>query len=323
MSPHSEKPCVCLLTPVYNEEDNLQRYEEEVKKVLLSSKVYNFKILLIDDGSKDRSWQLIREICSRDSRFTGIRLSRNFGSHIALSAGLDQVEGDAIGILACDLQDPPEVILRFLEKWRAGAKIVWGRRQTRDDGFFRVLASNTFFRLIRRYAMPHGSKFTTGSFLLMDRQVAKCFRSFEESNRITFALVAWTGFDQEVVNYHRNPRIAGISGWSFGRMLKTMYDAFIGFSFMPVKIMTMTGISAFLITFILSMYLLICWFMKQTIPGWTSQMLVLAFFFGVQFLLMGLMGEYLFRIYAEVIRRPLYFVSDKISSDGRDKNDAS
>ncbi len=304
-------PVVTILTPVFNEEQNLPIYEKAVTGILQSRKDYNFSFLFIDDGSSDRSWEIIREICSRNRHFSGIRLSRNYGSHTALSAGFANAKGDAIATLACDLQDPPEVILEFLEKWRSGIKIVWGRRLNREDDAWRILASNLFFKLIRRFAMPKGSKFTTGSFLLIDKQVAECFCRFHEHNRITFALVAWTGFEQAVVDYNRKKRMSGVSGWNFSKMIKTMYDAFIGFSYLPIRLMTLSGIFFSTLTIPMTLYLFFSWLRGNTLPGWTSLMVILAFFFGVQFLLMAISGEYLYRIYAEVVHRPLYFISER------------
>jgi len=321
MHNNAARKIIAILTPVYNEEMNLQLYEKAVREILFTNGSYDFKVLFIDDGSSDGSWRKITEICSRDARFKGIRLSRNYGSHIALSAGFAHLKADAVCILACDLQDPPEILLEFIEKWEKGAKIVWGKRRTRRDGFFRKAASGLFFRLIRRYAMPRGSMFTTGSFLLVDRTVAECLRLFGEQNRITFALVAWTGFDQEVVVYDRRQRVAGQSGWTFSKMLKTMYDAFFGFSFVPIRIMTIIGVSVFFFSIIFAAYLVVCWYVRHPVPGYTSNMVVITFFFGIQFLLMGLVGEYLYRIYSEVVRRPLYFISEKTETGNSYESD--
>jgi hypothetical protein len=212
--------------------------------------------------------------------------------------------------LACDLQDPPEVILEFLERWKKGVKIVWGRRRSRQDGLLRMFFSRVFFELLSRFAMPRESKFSTGSFLLADQKVVRCFNQFQERNRITFAIVAWTGFDQDVVEYDRKVRQSGRSKWNFSKMIKTMYDAFIGFSVLPVRAMTVLGICVSVLTMGFLVYLILTWVLGHPAPGWTSQMLAISFFFGVQFLLMGITGEYLYRIYAEVVGRPLYFVSE-------------
>jgi dolichol-phosphate mannosyltransferase len=296
---------------VYNEEASLLRFEEAVARVLLARPDYDFRVLFIDDGSSDRSWEMIRAACAREPRCRGVRLSRNFGPHIALSAGLADADADCVAILACDLQDPPEAVLQLLERWRAGAKVVWGKRRTRQDARWRVAAGAVFHGLLRRFAMPRGSKFTTGSFLLIDRQVVECVRRFREHNRITFALVAWTGFDQAVVEYDRAARVAGKSGWSLSRMVKSTYDAFVGFSHLPIRLMTLLGGAAFLAAVGLSIYLVLGWLTGNPRPGWTSIMLGVSFFFGIQFLLMGISGEYLYRIYTEVVRRPLYFVSER------------
>jgi len=304
-------PRVTLLTPVYNEEASLGNFELRVREVLFSRKEYDFEVLFIDDGSRDSSWSIIESLARREPRFKGIRLSRNYGSHIAISAGFANAQGDAVGILACDLQDPPEVILAFIEKWRAGAQIVWGRRRARKDRYWRVLTSRVFFGLLKRHAMPRDSQFTTGSFLLVDRHVAACFCDFQEHNRITFALIAWTGFEQAVVEYDRQPRLTGTSGWTFSKMLKAMYDAFIGFSTLPIRLMTVLGLCTSLVTFPFSIYILVRRIVGNPLRGYTSIMLVITLLFGLQFLLMGIVGEYLYRIYAEVVRRPLYFISRK------------
>jgi len=305
------RPSVTVITPVFNEEASLDAYAREVTTVLLNDTDFDFQVLLIDDGSSDHSWATIQRLSAADARIQGVRLSRNYGAHVALSAGFAQATGDAVATLACDLQDPPGTVLEFARRWQEGAQIVWGHRRTRADAWWRAATSRAFERLIRRYAMPEGSRFTVGSFLLVDRRVADCFRQFHEHNRVTFALVAWTGFSQEVVEYDRGERRSGVSGWTWRRMLTTMYDTFIGFSFLPIRVMTLTGVLLALLTLPIAAYLIGGYVTGDTFPGWTSVMLALTLFFGLQFFLMGIVGEYLYRIYAEVVRRPLYFVSDR------------
>jgi glycosyltransferase involved in cell wall biosynthesis len=307
-----QRALVVVVTPVFNEEEGLERYAEDVTRVLLENKETEFRVILVDDGSSDHSWEVISDICARDPRFRGVRLSRNFGSHVALSAGFAHVdpEASAAATLACDLQDPPETILEFVEKWREGADIVWGERLSRQDSGWKVMTSKLFNRALTKHAMPRGSKFTTGSFLLVDRVVLDCFNQFKEHNRITFALVAWTGFDQVRVPYHRVARTTGTSGWSFPKMLKSMYDAFIGLSTLPIRVMKWAAAIALLIAVILMIYTIALATLTRTdAPGWASQMLVLAGFFAVQFTLMAIVGEYLNRIYTESMRRPFFFVS--------------
>jgi dolichol-phosphate mannosyltransferase len=317
----SERPArVTVVTPVYDEAAGLDAYEAAVTDVLLSRTDVDFTVLLVDDGSSDGSWPAIRELCARDPRFRAVRLSRNFGSHTALAAGFDHVDDDAgaVATLAADLQDPPETVLAFVEEWRRGAHIVWGERTVRGDARWRRAASRLFQGLLRRFAMPKGSRFTTGSFFLMDRVVLEAVRRFEEANRITFALVAWTGFDQARVPYERRERRSGVSGWSFGSMLRALYDAFISFSTLPIRVMTWVAIASVLVTLGLAGYFLAVGLTGTSAPGWASQMLLLSLFFGIQFWLLATLGEYLTRIHREAARRPLYFVSDRTGADGGD-----
>lgn len=300
-----------VITPVFNEEDALPPYVEAVRNALLTRTDIAFDVLFVDDGSTDRSWELIERTCAADTRFRGLRLSRNFGAHIALCAGFDAAQADAVAILACDLQDPPGTVLEFVNKWKAGADIVWGHRRERDDLLWRRLVSRLFGAAIRRYAMPRGSRFTTGSFLLADRKVVEAVQRMREHSRITFALVAWTGFRQEIVQYDRQRRRAGKSGWTFWRMVLAMYDAFVGFSVLPIRLTTALGIAISLLNVPLAIFLLANWWTGNPLPGYTPVMLVLTVFFGMQFLLMGLIGEYLYRIYLEAMQRPLYFVADR------------
>jgi glycosyltransferase involved in cell wall biosynthesis len=304
-------PLVTIITPVLNEEASLEAYRDEVSRSLFSSTDVNYEVLFIDDGSTDRSWEIIERFCEESPRFHGLRLSRNFGSHTALSAGIDHARGDAVATLACDLQDPPETVAAFVEKWRAGAQIVWGRRRTRTETHLRVWMADCFAWLLRTQAMPRGSKFSTGSFLLIDRTVVDCFRQFREHNRITFALVAWTGFRQEVVLYDRRSRNAGVSGWSFGRMIRAMYDTFIGFSDLLPRFMTILGATIFLMNIPIVLYLIIDYALSRPFPGWTGLMVTLCFFFGIVCLMLGVMSEYLHRIYLETTGRPLYFVAQR------------
>jgi dolichol-phosphate mannosyltransferase len=305
---HQGRPRVTIVTPVFNEQESLAAYEERVRSTLLDLPGYDVSIVLVDDGSSDRSWEMIADMCRRDARIRGLRLSRNFGSHAALAAGLHHATGDAIAILACDLQDPPEVVLQFLDQWRAGFQIVWGRRRTRADSGWRIWASKSFDFLTRRYAMPAGSKYTTGSFLLMDRRVLECYRQFHERRRVTFALVAWTGFRQAVVDYDRQARQQGQSAWKLKHLVAAAYDTFLGFSKVPFGFMTAIGAGMFCLSIPVCCYLLWCYVVGNPQPGWTSLMMALVMFFGLQFMFMSVLGEYLSRIYCEAVGRPIYFV---------------
>jgi dolichol-phosphate mannosyltransferase len=250
------RPTVQLLTPLYNEEKSFDVYVEAVERVLISRPDVEYRCLLVDDGSSDRTWELIQQQCDASPRFRGLRLSRNFGAHTAETAGLDFCDADAVVILSADLQDPPEAVLTFVEAWRQGADVVFGRRRMREDSRWRILGSKVFEALLRRFAMPKGSKFATGGFLLMDRKVVECVRQMREANRLIFGLVAWTGFRQAVVEYDRRRRVAGRSAWSIGRMVKSMYDGLIGFSATIPRAVTILGAFFSLIGFIAALHFL-------------------------------------------------------------------
>ena len=315
MSSTTPRPRIDIITAAFNEEETLLLYEQKVKESLFTHPEFEFKVLLVDDGSEDRTWKIMSEMCARDARFTALRLSRNFGAHVAESAALACVQGDAAVMLAADLQDPPEVILRFIEAWREGAKIVWGKRRTRDDALWRRLASNFFSFIALRFALPPGSKMTSGGFMLLDRQVVHCVRQYQERNRRMVSLVAWTGFDQAVIEYDRKARIAGHPGWTFWKMIRSAYDILIGFSQLPARVMTLIGVTVFLVSVLLGVFIIFNWWFGHPLLGWSSMLLVMLSLFGLQFLMLGLVGEYLFRIYTESVQRPLYFISETVGHD--------
>lgn len=307
-------PHVTIITPVFNEEASLEAFRAEVSRCLFESPTVYYEVLFIDDGSTDRSWEIIERFCEESERFRALRLSRNFGSHTAVTAGIDFATGDAIATLACDLQDPPETVCAFVDKWRGGAQIVWGRRRSRAEKRLRVWTASLFAWLVRTQAMPKGSKFSTGSFLLIDRRVADCFRQFREHNRVIFALIAWTGFKQDVVTYEQRARRAGVSSWNFGRMVKAMYDTLIGFSTLLPRFITLLGAAIFLMNIPFALFLIADYVFSRPIPGWTGLMVTLCFFFGVVCLMLGIMSEYLHRIYIETTGRPLYFISQEVGA---------
>lgn len=292
-----------------------------MKEVLLSNPDIVFRVLFVDDGSTDRSWEMIESICARSPHFSALRLSRNFGAHVAITAGIDHADGDAVVTLACDLQDPPETVLEFIERWRRGARIVWGTRRSRAESRGRILVNKVFSFLLRRYAMPDGSKFVTGSFLLLDRTVVAAFRRFGERNRITFALVAWTGFEQDVVLYDRRARTVGVSGWTLAKTLKAVYDTFIGFSVLPARLITLLGMMTFGLSIAAVIYLVIAYLVGNVLPGWTGVMVTMTLMFGLLFMMIGLMGEYMHRIFIETTNRPLYFVSQMAGVEDDSRRD--
>jgi dolichol-phosphate mannosyltransferase len=233
---------------------------------------------------------------------------------VALAAGFDHVAKDAdlIATLACDLQDPPETILEFVQEWRKGASIVWGARRSRSDSHWRRAASRMLEIGLRRYAMPRDSRFQTGSFFLIERIVLDSVRQFREQARVTFALVAWTGFDQATVDYDRRMRTGGRSGWTVAQMLNTAYDVFIGFSPIPAKVLTAFGFVMLVTSIVAVFYLVFSWLVQDVQVGWTGLMATMTLCFGLLFVMIGISFEYLYRIFVEAKDRPLYFVSQQV-----------
>lgn len=309
-------PVLTVVTPVYNEIGILEQYYREVSRTLLSRTDIEARVLFVDDGSSDGSWAKLEEFAGRSDRFSALRLSRNFGAHVALTAAMDHVpsSADIVATLACDLQDPPETIIDFVSEWRKGSDVVWGARKSRSDAGWRQVASKALEALLRRYAMPRNSKFQTGSFLLIDRRVVDAFCRFREHARSTFAIVAWTGFDQAVVYYDRRPRSSGRSGWSFGKMLNSAYDVFMSFSLMPAKMFAAFGIFMSVLSFAGDVYLFVDWAFHNVQPGWTGLIGTMTLCFGILFVMMGFMFEYLSRIFVEAKSRPLYFVARSVGA---------
>jgi len=314
MQQDPECPLLVVVTPVFNEATLLGIYAAEVKRVLLGRSDVEVRVILVDDGSTDESWEIIRQLVDTDDRFSAVRLSRNFGAHVALAAGFDHVAKDAdlIATLACDLQDPPETILEFVQEWRKGASIVWGARRSRSDSHWRRAASRMLEIGLRRYAMPRDSRFQTGSFFLIERIVLDSVRQFREQARVTFALVAWTGFDQATVDYDRRMRTGGRSGWTVAQMLNTAYDVFIGFSPIPAKVLTAFGFVMLVTSIVAVFYLVFSWLVQDVQVGWTGLMATMTLCFGLLFVMIGISFEYLYRIFVEAKDRPLYFVSQQV-----------
>lgn len=301
------RPLVSLVVPTFNEEANLPAFHRAMSDIAAEYPDLDWEMLFVDDGSRDRSFAVLTELRQADQRIRALRFSRNFGSHVAIAAGLDHCAGDAAVIMAADLQDPPGVVREFIARWREGFDVVWGTRTGRDERGLRPLLTGVFYRLVRRYAIPTYPTTGTGSFCLISRRVVETFRQCKERNRLTFGLIAWSGFRETQVPYHRPERGAGQSGWTASRLLKSAIDTFIAFSFAPIRIISYLGLSVSLISFALGFYVLMSKLLRGTVvEGWTSVMLAVLTLSGVQLLMIGVLGEYLGRILEEAHNRPLY-----------------
>ncbi len=302
-------PLVSIVAPVFNEEANLQRFHDAVSAVMLSISECDWEFVFVDDGSRDGSFDVLDTLRAADDRVLALRFPRNFGSHIAIAAGIDYCRGDAAVILAADLQDPPALIRDFVARWREGFDVVWGARTGRDDSRAQAWAIAIFYRLVRRFAIPTYPKGGTGSFCLISRPVIDAFRQCNERNRLTFGLIAWGGFRETQVPYHRPRRLVGSSSWTIGRMLKSAVDTFVSFSFLPIRAISFAGLAVSCLSFLFGFYVLAnkLWYGTR-VEGWTSVMLAVLGLGGVQLVMVGVLGEYLWRILDEARGRPLYII---------------
>ena len=310
---------ISLVVPVFNEEANLRRFHEAVSLVVRDIPGCDWEFVFVDDGSRDQSFAVIEDLRARDARVNGLRFARNFGSHVAIAAGMEHCRGDCAVIMAADLQDPPEALPEFVARWREGFDIVWGARTGREEGILRRGLMRMFYAAVRRFAIPGYPKGGTGSFCLATRKVIDTFRTCTERNRLTFGLIAWSGFRQTEVAYHRPPRTAGTSSWTAGRLVKSAIDTFVSFSFLPIRAMSYFGLFVSAVSFLFGAYVLVNKLAFGTIvEGWTSVMLAVLFLGGVQLTMIGVLGEYLWRILDEARGRPLYVIDRTLGLDDRE-----
>ena len=305
-----DRPTISILAPVYNEEPVLRELYRRVRAVM-DELGEPWELVLVDDGSRDDSAAVIAELHQQDSRVKGITFSRNFGFQIAVTAGLDHVKGDAVILTDADLQDPPEIFPKMIDKWREGYDVVYGVRESREgETWFKLLTAKLFYRLIYRITdieIP----LDTGDFRLMDRRVVDAIRRMPERNRFLRGMVPWVGFRQTGVTYERRARYAGESKFSSMRqMLPFALDAITSFSYFPLQLATfigfgLAGLSALAIIVVIVLRL---FGPSDPLLGQATTLVTVLFLGGVQLISLGIIGEYLGRIYDEVKGRPLYLV---------------
>ena len=303
------RPLIAIVVPVFNEGGNLRAFYEAVAGVIQSMPEYDWGFMFVDDGSRDGSFEVLSALRARDERVQALRFPRNFGSHVAIAAGIDYCHGDAAIVMAADLQDPPALIREFVDRWRSGYDVVWGARTGRDEGALRSYGMSMFYRLVRRFAIPTYPQGGTGSFSLISRPVIDAFRQCQERNRLTFGLIAWSGFRETSVPYHRPRRLIGSSSWTLRKMLKAAIDTFVSFSSLPIRTISFLGLLVSALSFVFGVYVFINQvFFGTRVQGWSSVMLAVLVLGGVQLLMIGVLGEYLQRILDEARARPLYIV---------------
>ncbi|MEI6579311.1 MAG: glycosyltransferase family 2 protein [Eubacteriales bacterium] len=300
-----------VIVPLYNEELVILETYKRIKCVMDSTKE-SYEIIFINDGSRDKTALLAKKICSNDSNIKLLSFSRNFGHQVAITAGMDCAAGNAIIVIDADLQDPPEVMLEMFEKWKDGFEVVYGKRVKRKgDSLFKKITAKIFYRALNTMTDVE-IPVDVGDFRLIDRKVCDALKSMPERNRYVRGLIGWLGFRQIGVDFVREERFAGETKYPFKKMMKFAIDAITSFSYKPLRIATIMGL---FVSFLSFSYLIIVLyeaiFTSSTIVGWSSIIAVSLFLNGAILVILGIIGEYIGRIYDEAKGRPIYIISDK------------
>jgi dolichol-phosphate mannosyltransferase len=313
------QPMYSIVAPVFNEEETLPNFYERIV-VVMDALNEPFELLLVNDGSRDSSFQIMKNLHKQDPRVHVIDFSRNFGHQIAISAGLDYAQGQAVIIIDSDLQDPPEVIPRLIERWKNGAEVVYAQRAKRvGETKFKLVTASLFYRLIRSITSVDIPR-DVGDFRLMDRRVVDALVSMREHHRFMRGLSAWVGFRQEAVLYNRQERFAGKTKYPLKRMIHFSLDAITSFSHLPLQLATTFG---FVLASISLVGIIVAAFLRifvGAIVGQASTLILVLFLGGVQLIFLGIIGEYLGRIYDEVRARPLYIVHHVLGAKKPDRS---
>jgi dolichol-phosphate mannosyltransferase len=310
------RPVYSIVAPVFNEEETIPHFYERITTVM--EKVGEpFELVLVNDGSRDGSFNVMRSLHERDQRVRVVNFSRNFGHQIAISAGLDYAQGQAVVIIDSDLQDPPEVIPELIARWKAGAEVVYAQRQTRSgETKFKLVTASVFYRLIGRITSVDIPR-NVGDFRLMDSRVVDTLVSMREHHRFMRGLSAWVGFHQEAVLYHRHERYAGTTKYPLAKMIRFSMDAITSFSHFPLQLATSLGFVLAVISLLGIVIATVLRLFTGAIVGQASTLIIVLFMGGIQLIFLGIIGEYLGRIYDEVRARPLYIVHHVLGAQKR------
>lgn len=310
------KMLISVIVPCYNEEQVIVETNRQLVATLAALDDLDFEIVYVDDGSSDKTVDLLRAIQSADERTRVVRLARNFGHQLAVSAGLEHAAGDAVVIIDADLQDPPEVIPEMVARWRDGYHVVYGMRTDRPgETAFKLWTAKLFYRFINRLSKVQ-IPIDVGDFRLLDRRVVDVLLSMPERDRFLRGMVSWIGFRQVAVMYRRAQRRAGESKYPLFKMLQFAADGVLSFSLTPLRLALWVGFLSIGMAFAGILYaLIIRLYTNDWVRGWTSIFTAVLFIGGAQLVTLGIIGEYIGRIYAEVKRRPLYVIEERLGFD--------
>ena len=308
-----ELTLLSVVTPMFDEEDTVEAFYVRVRDALGS---LPWELVVVDDGSKDATGEILARLAEADPRVKVITLARNFGHQAALSAGLEHARGDAVVMIDADLQDPPELINEMVERWRAGSDVVYAvRRRRAGETKFKLWTAHAFYRLLGKLTdidVPPDA----GDFRLMDRRPLEALLAMRERSRFLRGMTVWVGYTQSAIEYDRDPRFAGETKYTLRRMVKFSLDAIVSFSSTPLQIATLIGFLCSALAFALVPLVVIGRFVDIFVAGIPTTLVVILLLGGVQLICVGIIGEYLGRIYEEVKRRPLYVVRDRVNFTG-------
>jgi dolichol-phosphate mannosyltransferase len=306
---------VSLVVPVYNEAEVIAAFHERATKALAALSNCDYEIVFVDDGSHDDSLEQLATYAEVNPRIRVLKFSRNFGHQIAITAGIDHARGDCVVIIDADLQDPPEVIASMVDKWREGFDVVYGVRSDREgESAMKLMTASAFYRLLQRLTnikIPAN----VGDFRLMSRRAVDELKRLREKDRFVRGLVSWIGFNQTGVTYRRDKRYAGETKYPYRKMIRFAFDGITSFSTAPLKLATWTGYVAALVAVLYLLSVFIQKLLGYTVEGWATIMVAMLFLGSVQLICLGILGEYLGRIFNEVKPRPMYVVEEILESE--------
>lgn len=301
---------VSIIIPVYYNENNLIPLYEDLKKKFISRIDYDYEIVMVNDGSGDNSFEIMKEIASKDNKVRIISLSRNFGSHAAILCGLSQCTGDCAVVKAADLQEPTELILEMVESWKSGNNVVLAVRDGRDEPKKQILFANLYYKLVQKTALP---KMPDQGFdvYLIDRKVINVLENLDEKNSALTGQILWSGFKTDTVYYHRLSREIGESKWTLKKKIRLVMDTLFSFTSLPITIVICVGVISMIGAFIWAIFVMVSKLLGQiNISGWTTLFIFNLFSFGVIMITLGILGEYLWRTFDASRNRPSYIIED-------------
>jgi len=308
---------ISIVVPLYNEEGNVRTLVARISAIMHGI-TSHYELVCINDGSKDATLTILRELAQTNAHIVIVNLSRNFGHQLAATAGLDTATGEAVVLMDGDLQDPPELIAAFVERWRAGYDVVYAtRRSRRGESFFKLFTARLFYRITRKLTNV-SIPVDTGDFRLMSRRVVDALKRTRETHRFIRGLVSWVGYNQIGVDYDRDERLSGETKYPVSKMLTFAIDGITSFSQVPLRLASYLGFATSGFAFVYAIVNIILKLLHRNQPGFTSTIVAVLFLGGVQLISLGILGEYIGRIYDEIKARPLYLIADiERASDDR------